>query len=502
MNNQLTDIFVEEKERIYISGAGVQKKSGGAFFSLILLLFLFCISCGPESGTDLTGTENPFKAYLEEPHPSYSYEKVDSIDGDGYTTYVLRMVSQEWLTDDLVNETEWWHWLTLVVPDQLSHTTGLLWIGGGTNYSEQPESASDWMIAAALETGSVTIDLHNVPFQPLSFIGDPHEERYEDALIAYGWREFMENGARDEDAAWLARLPMTAAVMRAMDTATHFTGSTLEKSVDRFVIAGASKRGWTAWTTAAFDDRVAAVIPVVIDLLNMLPSFEHHWQAYGEWSPAIRDYENEKIMDWQHSQEYSRLRRLVDPYSYLEQLDMPKFIINAGSDEFFLPDSWQFYWEDLPDQKYLRYVPNTGHSINGTDAIESLISFYYIIINGYDFPDFSWSVVDDTIRIEIDSENPPAELKLWKADNTEGRDFRLYVIDRTWESVEVGLSENGIYEISLSEPENGYSAFLAEASYPVFSDFKLKLTSGVVVLPDSYPFEPFETEHPLGAMTE
>jgi len=502
MDNHPGDVTGKVKNRMWHSGVRTRNKKNKALVSLIALLLLFSISCGAESENYQAGTQNPFHAYLEEPHPSYSYEEADIIEGEGFTTYILRMVSQEWLTDDLVNEPVWWHWVTIVVPDQLDHTTGLLWIGGGSTSAEQPEAVSEWLISSALETKSVAINLHNIPFQPISFRGDTLDHRYEDALIAYGWREFLENGARDEDAQWLARLPMTAAVMRAMDTVTHFSETALERRIDRFVVSGASKRGWTAWTTAIFDDRVIAVVPVVIDLLNMLPSFEHHWQAYGEWSPAIRDYENERIMDWQYSAEYSRLRELVDPFSYLDQVDIPKFIINAGSDEFFLPDSWQFYWEDLPGQKYLRYIPNTGHSMSDTDAIESLISFYHTIINSNDFPGFSWSIENDIIHLETDPANPPAELKLWRADNAENRDFRLYVIDRSWESRPIPLSEDGIYEIILDEPENGYSAFFAEATFPGSPGNNLKLTSGVVVLPDSYPFEPFETDHPMGTISD
>lgn len=35
------------------------------------------------------------------------------------------------------------------------------------------------------------------------------------------------------------------------------------------MVAGASKRGWTTWTTAAVDKRVFAAIPIVMDLLNL-----------------------------------------------------------------------------------------------------------------------------------------------------------------------------------------------------------------------------------------
>ena len=44
--------------------------------------------------------------------------------------------------------------------------------------------------------------------------------------------------------------------------------------VDKFVVSGGSKRGWTTWTTAAVDRRVVAIMPAVIDLLNLEKSFD------------------------------------------------------------------------------------------------------------------------------------------------------------------------------------------------------------------------------------
>lgn len=470
---------------------------------LLLVLFQGCDQGTVQEADYRTDTDyNPFTAYLSEQHPSYSWELSNSIEEDGYITYVIRMISQEWLNEDMVNKPEWWHWVTIVVPDRIDHSAALLWIGGGTDYSDRPDTVSEFLIEAALETNSVTVNLHNVPFQPVTFTGDNHEQRYEDDLIAYGWREFMEAGAADEDAEWLARLPMTAAAMRAMDTVTEFSNGHLTQAIEQFVVAGASKRGWTTWTTAIFDDRVIAIAPAVIDLLNMLPSFEHHWQAYGEWSPAIREYENEGIMNWQHSREYERLRELVDPYSYLEQLTLPKFIINAASDEFFLPDSWQFYWDDLPGDKYLRYIPNTGHSLSETDATQSLISFYYSILNDQPLPDFNWHVTDERITFTYNTDQPPSAINLWKADNPDGRDFRLYVIDRTWQNRNLSLTNNGTGEIIIEEPSEGYSAYFIEATFPVTDHTDIKYTSGVVVVPDTYPYPPFESESPMGSMIE
>ena len=99
-------------------------------------------------------------------------------------------------------------------------------------------------------------------------------------MIAYTWDKFLRTG----DERWPARLPMTKAVVRAMDAMTAFcasAGGRRRATVDRFVVAGASKRGWTTWTTAAVDPRVVAIAPIVIDVLNVEPSFEHHYRAYG-----------------------------------------------------------------------------------------------------------------------------------------------------------------------------------------------------------------------------
>lgn len=465
---------------------------------LIALITGFFISCSSPTPEELP----PFEKYLSTVHPSYSFELENTIDGDGYNTYVIRMISQKWLTQDLVDETEWWHWLTIVVPDSVEHTEALLWIGSGSQNTDTPDSANPVIVNMALNTQSVIAEIHNVPFQPLLFSNDDLQvQRYEDELIAFGWRKFLQGGAQDKDAVWLSRLPMTAAAMRAMDTITSFMHTELNTTVDEFVVTGASKRGWTTWTTAIFDDRVIAIAPVVIDMLNLKPSFEHHWQVYGEWSPAIQDYVDQEIMSWQFSDEFSRMLDLVDPYSYLDSLDMPKFIINAASDEFFLPDSWTFYWEDLPREKYIRYVPNTGHSIGDTDASESLAAFYYNIINKQKTPEFTWSVETNGFQVEFDPENPPDELRIWNAHNPDARDFRLYVIDRIWVSKQIDIDPSGQQFIEIETPKNGYSAWFVEATFNIDSPLPFKQTTGTVITPDVYPFEPYAPQDSLGTIS-
>jgi PhoPQ-activated pathogenicity-related protein len=77
-------------------------------------------------------------------------------------------------------------------------------------------------------------------------------------------------------------------------------------------------------------------MPLVIDMLNIKPSFEHHWEVYGFWAPAIQDYVDLKVMDWWGSPEADELFKLVDPFSYKNRYEIPKYIINAAGDEFFI----------------------------------------------------------------------------------------------------------------------------------------------------------------------
>ncbi len=442
-------------------------------------------------------TISPFEAYIAQIYPDFRYELVSTTSGSGYTAFILRMYSQEWLNESVVDETEWWHWVTIVVPDQLQHTTGMLVIDAGSRTTGQPRSVNSELVLFAVESQSVIVEVHNVPFQPIVFATDegPRQLR-EDALIAYGWRVFLEDGARDEDVEWLAQLPMTVASMRAMDATTEFLEQNQRMTVDSYVVTGASKRGWAAWLTAALDDRVVAVAPLVIDMLNFEESLEHHWRSLGDWSPAIDDYVNEGIMDWTGTPELERLSYHVDPYTYLDRLDMPKYIVNAGSDEYFLPDSWQFYWDDLQGDKWIRYIPNSGHGVLNMNTFSSLLAFYNRILNDLPVPDLGWEVVDGGFEISFEPGQAPDAITLWRADNPNARDFRLPVIGQTWTSVDIALPDNGTLFIPISAPDDGFSAWLVEAIYGEDDAYPFVVTSGVVIQPDVYPFPPFVPNRP------
>jgi PhoPQ-activated pathogenicity-related protein len=467
--------------------------------SLFLTGLILCISCKTEPAGESASTsfnQTPLDSYVNAPDPSFHSEIMYQAKKEGYTLIVLKMISQEWLTTNEVDEPAWWHWVTVVVPDTIEHDTALMWVGGGDKEDALPQEAGPILTQSALLTHSVAAEIHNIPNQPITFVDDTIPGRTEDALIAFGWRKFLEGGAKDEDAIWLARLPMTKAVVRAMDAVEELIAGEYNQTIEHYVVSGASKRGWTTWTTAAVDDRVIAIVPVVIDLLNIVPSFEHHWRNYGFWAPAIHNYVEEGIMDWMNSEEFSRLLDITEPYSYIERLDMPKLLINAAGDQFFQPDSWQFYWDDLVGEKHLRYVPNTGHSLRDTDALESLVAFYLEVIENKNRPDYQWEIRDNQIYVEVDPENAPVSIRLWQAGNNETRDFRIDLVGEIWKDSILAVNPEGIYRIDLADPVKGWKAYFVELNYP--GKVPLKVTTGISILPKIYPFDPFVSENPQG----
>ncbi|RPI28371.1 MAG: PhoPQ-activated pathogenicity [Acidobacteria bacterium] len=441
----------------------------------VIVLFFAVLSAQQRTALD---------EYVAVPDSNYRYELAQKIPGQGYTTYVLDMVSQAWLTKAEVTEPVWRHWLVVVKPDKVKSRTALLFIGGGDNGKPAPKSADAKLAAIADATSTVVAELRMVPNQPLTFAAEG-KPRKEDEMIAYAWNQYMHTG----DSKWAPRLPMTKSAVRAMDTITAFcAGLENAAQVDRFVVAGGSKRGWTTWTTAIVDKRVVAIVPMVIDLLNVVASFDHHFQAYGFWAPAVHDYQEMGLMDkWLGSKEFENLMKLVDPYSYRDRLTLPKFIMNASGDQFFLPDSWKFYWDDLKGDKYLRYVPNADHSLRNSDAVQTLLAFYQAILSGAEIPKYSWKVEKDG-TIQVKSKIRPSAVLLWQATNPKTRDFRLETIGPVWTSSPVEASSAGEYQARVAAPPQGWTAYFIELTYPGSGDVPFKFTTGTWVNPVTLPF--------------
>ena len=229
---------------------------------------------------------------------------------------------------------------------------------------------------------------------------------------------------------------------------------------------------------------------MVIDMLNLVPSFENHYRSYGEFSPAVSSYVKYDIQDWLETDEFKKLMSYVEPYSFLDKYSMPKYIINAGSDEFFSTDSWRFYYDQLPDDKILRYVPNSNHSLSGGYLNKDLMAYFYRIINDINFPSLKWTLNKNIIEVELDYQDD-YNVSIWTAINEEGRDFRLWEKGELWSEVKIDKSDDNKYLIDIDQEFNGYKAVMMEFTIDPDSKFPLIISTGPYVFPDTYPYEKY-----------
>jgi PhoPQ-activated pathogenicity-related protein len=435
--------------------------------------------------------------YVAAPDTNFQWHAVNTFKQPGVTVHVLALTSQAWLTAKEVNKPIWKHYLTIAVPDQTTNSTALLIISGGSNEKPAPTKPDRAITMIAKNANTVVANLNNIPSEPLVFPDRPNPLS-EDAIIAYTWDKFLRTG----DEKWPLRLPMTKAAVRAMDAITAFCGSEAggDHKVEKFFVTGASKRGWTTWTTAAVDSRVVGIAPIVIDVLNVEKSLIAHYEDYGFFAPAVDSYAKEHIMDWLGTPQFHRLMQIVDPYEYRARLTLPKLIITAAGDQFFPTDSAQFYLNDLPGVKYIHTVPNANHSINSTEETMSVLAFYYALVHGDPLPQFDWKH-DAPGELQITTRTQPIEMKLWQATNPNARDFRLETLGPAWKSTDVKIEKSGHYTIHVPKPTKGWTAYFVELKFSNNLISPYDFTTDARVVPDERPYHWVKPKSPLASNT-
>lgn len=393
-------------------------------------------------------------SYLENNDDSYSWELAGSFQIGDVRGYDLILTSQTW------RGITWKHQLTILAPAEISNNGALLFITGGSLRGETVslkdktnELTQRFALTAAQNKAIVSI-IRQVPNQPL------YGDLTEDELISFTLHNFQEDG----DYTWPLLFPMVKSAVKAMDAVQEFAGKELGHKPDSFVVSGASKRGWTTWLTGAMDERVAAIAPMVIDVLNMPVNLEYQIEVWNEYSPQIQDYVNLEIPQQVHTEAGAAITTMVDPYSYREDLTMPKMILIGTNDEYWPVDAVKHYFDSLTGENYLHYVPNAGHDLgDGVQAFRTLDAFFGYTLQNRERPACSWTAREKRKKAKIHVEGSPGELVgaiFWSADS-EDRDFR----DEQWDGEKLDAPASAEITVTAPFPDSGYEAFYIDLEY-------------------------------------
>lgn len=480
-----------------------------------------------------------FYAFLDNRAPTFEQVSTAQVnvelEGLGTATvwqHVLYMTSQQWRSEDEVDDPQWDHWLTIVSP-QLGGTperTGMLVVSGGSKDDPSPDtSLLDIISQFALVVNAPVAILEMVPSEPLRFT-DEDRSRTEDAIIAYSYAKFaLTYQEGNPDTNWPVLLPMAKSAVCAMDVMQEYLANPgagdawPALTVDDFVVTGASKRGWTTWLTGVYDERVRAIMPMVIDVVNMDEQIDHHrkayqdyppnssqYRTYGGYSTSVGDYVEMGVFDNFYTPEGQTLLTLVDPFEFRNhpvagpKLEaMRKYIVNSSGDQFFLPDGAPFYLYDMPGtpdalgeevgKNFLNIVPNTDHGLGveedppNMDVLEAMLAFFYAEVKNFPMPRYSWNFLDDN-TLQVTTTTPAEQVVLWEATNPNHRDFRRNVVGSIWESTPL-TGADGVYTVHVPDPAQGWTGYFVQMKFdsalPTGAPYVM--TTPIKVVPDVYP---------------
>ncbi|HFV9733488.1 TPA: PhoPQ-activated pathogenicity-related family protein [Salmonella enterica subsp. enterica serovar Yarrabah] len=362
------------------------------------------------------------------------------------------LLSQHWSPDDMVTPAQWRHNVDIYIPETAKEHHALVVVNNGINYekgiqipSKPVDFTQQTLASIARDTNTIVISVSDIPNQYLTFQDDKKPLK-EDESVSRSWALFME--APEQRELMPLNIPMVTAISQAMRLAKK---ELTQWNINSFIITGISKRGWTTWLSAIADSDVEAIVPFAIDLLDIDASLEHIYQSYGgNWPITFYPYYQQGIDEKIKSPTFTQLRQIIDPLRYLNtiyqpRLAIPKYIINASGDDFFVPDNTRFYYSKLPGVKSLRIVPNMNHySIN---------------------------------------QEAPVKVARWTANNPNARDFR-YACGIRYQPLTIDIPANNKISITLNEPKTGWEATYIEAT---FNDGYVA-TSQVYITPDEkYP---------------
>ena len=196
---------------------------------------------------------------------------------------------------------------------------------------------------------------------------------------------------------------------------------------------------------------------------------------------------------------FEKLTKIVDPVNYPRLDQISKYQVLSLGDEFFSPELNDLGYDSIEGDKYVRYIPNTGHSLAGSDVFQVLLSYQVARLSGVTMPRFTFShrFVDEGVIVKVKIQNNrPSRVVLWSATNPNGREFRTYIIGtNVWNSTLLQETKPNEYHVLVRNPPQGYTALTVELVYdnyvpslvPGVTLSPLKFTTNAYITPNTIP---------------
>ncbi|RRB07870.1 PhoPQ-activated protein PqaA family protein [Larkinella rosea] len=388
--------------------------------------------------------------FVNAPDSTFTWTLIKRVESPQGTFLSLFLQSQTWRT------IPWKHRLYVFSPPAVSTQTGFLTLQ--TDFDTNQAQAA--LQQLAMETGVPCAILCDIPNQPL-FDGKEEEE-----LINYTFEQFLAT----KDATWPLLLPMVKATVRAMDVLQAASQQHHLPLLKRFMVAGHSKRGHTAWLTAAVDKRVVGLIAQGFNTLNSAAQIPHYFATYGALDQSALAAKH--VIEQINTPAGQQLLNIVDAYTYRQQLTMPKLVIVGTNDDYTPVDALNLYWPGLSGSKSVLSLPNTGHVGANHDArlYPTAYAFIERVSQGQPMPTVE-STLDPTplgFRLVVTTKDSAVSARVWIA-HSPTRDFR----NVQWEMKPITLMNSTTgqnptrhqYQFDLKKTSSENQAIIAEVEF-------------------------------------
>jgi PhoPQ-activated pathogenicity-related protein len=149
---------------------------------------------------------------------------------------------------------------------------------------------------------------------------------------------------------------------------------------------------------------------------------------------------------------------MIDPYTYLSRITVPKLLIHGSNDPYWPVDATKYYWDKIQGYKYQLTLPNEEHELDKGKSFLKLLNsaavFTQHIASAGEFPQLDWTLTenDAEYQIYIETEIPEPKKTLWIAVS-KSKNFQ----SAKWKSTPV---QNEV--ITVKKTKTGHIAFFVE----------------------------------------